>query len=226
MLDLWHLTNINWLKELPAVEAENLRRGAKLRQYGVGEIIFEPHAVPEYVYLLESGLVRMYRSSPNGEEVTFGYVSAGEVFGEFVAFVNRARESYALAAEPCAVLVLEREAFAAAMRSTPSIVFSVAKQIAGRFHKIESRVEDLVFRNARSRVASAILKLAKDFGQQEDGRLVIQLRLTHAELATLVGTSRPTVSIALGELEDDDIIDRSNGRIVIVDDIRLRLAAK
>lgn len=226
MVDLWHLTNINWLKELPDSEAETLRQGAKLRHYKVGGVIFEPRPKPEFVFLLESGLVRMYRSSQNGEEVTFGYVGAGEVFGELVAFIDRPRESYAVAVEPSMVLILEREAFAAAIQSVPSIMFSVAKQIEGRFHNIESRVEDLVFRDARSRVASAIVKLAKDFGQAEDGRLVIQLRLTHAELATLVGASRPTVSIALGELEDENILDRSRGRIVIVDDVRLRQAAQ
>ncbi len=170
--------------------------------------------------------MRMYRSSENGEEVTFGYIRAGEVFGEFVAYIDRARKSYAVAVEQCVVLILEREAFAAAMRSSTSIIITVAKQIEGRFHSIESRLEDLVFRDARSRVAGAIVKLADDFGQPEEDRLVIQLRLTHAELATLVGTSRPTVSIALGELEDEDIIDRSRGRIVVVDSMRLRQAAQ
>lgn len=226
MVDLWHLTNINWLKELPDPEAESLRQGAKLRHYSAGDVIFEPRAKPEFVFLLESGLVRMYRSSPNGEEVTFGYVQPGEVFGELAVFIDRPRESYAIAVEACAVLILERQAFAAAIQSVPSIMFSVAKQIEGRFHNIESRVEDLVFRDARSRLANAIAKLGKDFGRPEEGRVVIQLRLTHAELATLVGASRPTVSIALGELEDEDIIDRSKGRIVIVNEARLRQAAQ
>ncbi len=225
MLDLWHLTNIDWLKELPNSEAETLRRSAKLRRYKVGDVIFEPRPRPEFVFLLESGLVRMYRSSPQGEEVTFGYVQPGEVFGELAAFIDRPRESYAVAVEPSSVLILEREAFAAAIKTVPAIMFSVATQIEGRFHNIESRVEDLVFRDARSRVASAVVKLGEDFGQPEEDRLVIRLRLTHAELATLVGASRPTVSIALGELEDENILDRSKGRIVIVDSARLRQAA-
>lgn len=87
------------------------------------------------------------------------------------------------------------------MQAKPSVMFSVAKQIEGRFKRIESRVE------------------------ADKGRTIVGLQLTQPELATLVGASRPTVSIALGELEDEGLVARTDGHLVVADPRALRHTA-
>lgn len=71
-------------------------------------------------------------------------------------------------------------------------------------------VEDLVLRSARSRLARMMLELAEDFSKPNGMGTLIDLQLTHAELATLVG------SIALGEFEDEELITCNAGKIVIL----------
>ena len=225
MINLWHINNVDWLRELSATSVAALREGASISTFEPGQLVFEPEAEPQFVFILETGLVRMYRNCARGEEVTFGYIQPGEVFGELAAFSDKPRESYAVAVERSTVIKIEKQVFAEAIQSRSSIVFSVAAQIGDRFKEIESRVEDLVFRNARSRLAHIILQLAEDFGEKTGDRLLIATRLTHAELATLVGVSRPTVSIALGEFEDDELITRSEGKIVVVNKKALQAAA-
>ena len=225
MINLWHINNIDWLSELPATSVDELRDGASISTFEAGQLVFEPTAEPQFVFILETGLVRMYRSCARGEEVKFGYIQPGEVFGELAAFSKKPRESYAVAVERSTVIKVEKRAFADAIQSRSSIVFLVAAQIGDRFKEIESRVEDLVFRSARSRLAHIILQLAEDFGEKTEDRLLITTRLTHAELATLVGVSRPTVSIALGEFEDDELITRSEGKIVVLNKKALEAAA-
>ncbi len=215
MIEFWHLQNVDWLGELSPEIADGLREAAELTHYPQGALIFKPAIDPRYVFLLETGLVRIYRESEHAEQVTFGYVKPGEVFGECAVFQDRPRESFAAAHEPSDVLRLSRQRFRDAIQSKPSIMFAVAKQIEGRFKNIESRVEDLVFRDARSRLAHVILNLSEEFGLVEDDRTTVQIKLTHAELATLIGTSRPTVSIALGELEDEGVVTRTDGYIGI-----------
>jgi len=221
MIDLWHLKKIHWLRDLPDAIGSGLQKAAELKHYPTGAMIFEPRADPMHVFLLETGLIRIYRESRQAEEFTFGFVRPGEVFGECAMFPNSRRESYAVAVEPSDALIIDRVEFARAIRESPSMFFSVAKQIEGRFKNIESRVEDLVFRDARSRLAHMILQLDKEFGYDEGGRRVLQMRLTHAELATLIGTSRPTVSIFLGEFEDNDLVTRTDGRLTILDPMAL-----
>lgn len=222
MIDLWHLNNIDWLRELPIDNARSLRAASAIFAVSPGKTVFEPMRDPDSVFILETGLVRMFRTSAHGEEVTFGYVRPGEVFGELAAFADKPRESYAIAVEQSTVLKIERRAFAKAIKTCGPAAFSIAAQMGDRFKKIESRVEDLVFRSARSRLAHIILQLSEDFGTGTEERLLIDMRLTHAELATLAGTSRPTVSIALGEFEDEELITRSEGKIIILNKGKLQ----
>jgi CRP/FNR family cyclic AMP-dependent transcriptional regulator len=226
MIDLWHLNKIDWLRDQPESISAGLMRAAEIRHYPRGTMIFEPQANPAHVYLLETGLIRIYRESPQAEEFTFGFVHSGEVFGECAVFSNAQRESYAVAAKPSDVMIIEKQEFIKAIKESPSMFFSVAKQVEGRLKDIESRIEDLVFRDARSRLAHIILQLGKEFGSQQGEHTVMQLRLTHAELATLIGTSRPTVSIFLGQFEDEDIVMRSNGNLVILDPTALKALIK
>lgn len=225
MIDLWHLANINWLSELPAATLERLRAAATVFTVDRGDMIFEPMLDPEFVFLLETGLVRIFRRSAEGGEITLGFVHPGEVFGELTVFSDKPRESYALAAERSTVIKVARKVFADAIHQRASVVFSVAAQMGERFKEIESRAEDLVFRSARARLAKVLNDLVEEFGQQASGRHVIGARLTHAELATLAGTSRPTVSIMLADFEEEGLIRREDGRIVVVDKAALQREA-
>jgi len=97
MIDFWHLQNVDWLRELSPEVADGLRSEAELTDYPQGALIFKPAIDPGYVYLLESGLVRIYRESEHAEQVTFGYVQPGEVFGECAVkgkFCRRSRTVY------------------------------------------------------------------------------------------------------------------------------------
>ena len=224
MVEVWHLKNIDWLKDLPEHVLARLTAGAELTDHAAGAVIFTPRPAPDDVFVLVSGLVRIYRTSPRGEEVTFGYIHPGEAFGELAAFSEGPRESFAAAVEPSQVMRVRRDDFVTAIQTKSSVVFSIARQIEGRFKQIESRVEDLAFKSVRSRVAHMLLQLAGEFGDGAPAP-TIGLRLTHADLAMLIGASRPTVSIALGELEDAGVVGRSNGLFVVTDPEQLQTLA-
>ena len=66
MKDVWHLRKIDWLREFSTEEREALREAAGADDYGPGEMIFSPEPNPHSVYLLEHGLVRIFRISTVG----------------------------------------------------------------------------------------------------------------------------------------------------------------
>jgi CRP-like cAMP-binding protein len=216
MEDFWHLHNFDWLSELSAAETDSLRSESVHHKYRAGEMIFAPAPHPDSVYLLESGLVRIYRLSSSGAETTLGYVRPGEIFGELEAFTSGPRESHASAIVPSLVWRLRREAIQQVLALHPGIVTAVTKQIGSRLKRIESRVEHLVFRSVPSRVAGILLELAEDFGRQEADGLVIDLAISQEELATLVGASRQAVNGSLRELEREGAVRREGRRLVLL----------
>jgi len=218
--DFWHLRDVDWLSELSPEERGSLRSLG--REYSPGETIFAPDPRPQLVYLLERGLVRIFRLSDSGEEATFGYVKPGEVFGELAIFSDRPRESFAQAVRPSWVWQVEGEALRRILAGHAGIAIEVTKQVGARFKRIESRVENLVFRDVCSRLGSLLLELAEDHGSPDAGRLRIALPLTQAELAKLVGTTRQSVSGCLRELEAEGLLAREGRTLVLLEPARLR----
>ena len=223
--DFWHLHNFDWLSELSAKETERLRRRSMQREYRAGETIFAPAPHPQSVYLLERGLVRIYRLSSSGAETTFGYVKPGEIFGELAAFSPKSRESFAKAVRASFVWELPCKAIEDALAAHSGIVLAITKQVGSRLKRIESRVEHLVFRPVPTRVARILLDLAEDFGRQEPHGLMIDLALSQEELATLVGASRQAVNASLREFERAGLIRRDGRRFVLLGVDALRESA-
>jgi CRP-like cAMP-binding protein len=189
--------------------------------------VFAPTAHPHSVYLLETGRVRIYRVSESGTETTLGYVQPGEVFGEFAALGDYPRESYAEAAERCLVWKIPREHFQPLVESRPDLGTAISKQIGTRLKRIESRVEDLVFRDAHTRVVIALLELGDRFGHDDGaGRIRIGVQITQAELATLVGATRQTVNASLKELSRVGLLKRDRRRLVLTEPDKLREALR
>lgn len=218
LIDVWHIRNVQWLRDLPTEETERLRRGATAREHERGETIFAPNPTPQSVYLLERGLVRIYRLSDDGAEATFGYVVPGEVFGELSLLGGGGgRESFSQAVRRSTVWRIPGDLFREVVRRSPGMTLEVTKQIAGRMKRIESRVEDLVFRDVRSRLARVLLELADRFGRREPAGIEIDLPLTQSDLATLVGSTRQTVNVALGHLEKDGLLSHRHRHFVLVD---------
>ena len=185
-------------------------------------MIFGPVPTPQSVYLLEHGLVRIYRLAPSGAETTFGYIRPGEVFGELAVFSDRPRESYASAVGPTRVWRLVREAMSAVLAEHPGIAIAITKQVGSRMKRIESRVEHLVFRPVPSRLACILLELAEDFGRREKDYLLLDLQISQQELATLIGASRQAVNASLRELQRDGVVRREGRRLALLRPIALR----
>lgn len=221
--DIWHLHEVDWLEELTHEERARLKSSSFKRHYDAGEIVFTPVPNPDNVYMLEDGLVRIYRLSEAGLETTLGYVKRGEVFGELAVIGDYPRESFAQAVSESQVWKIPRKLFQPFVSSRPALVLGISKQIGERLKRIESRVENLVFRDVHSRVILILLELAEGFGvAREDGSVEIDVPITQADLATLVGSTRQSVNPCIGELAEQGLLRREGRHTVLLKPDELR----
>ncbi|WP_417808165.1 Crp/Fnr family transcriptional regulator [Thioclava sp.] len=218
----WHLESIDWLDSLPDPSLRRLRTQSTTLEFRDGQTIFSPIPDPDAVFILEQGLVRIYRLSSAGGEFTFGYVKPGEVFGELAAYDTHERDSFACAIDRCTVLKVPVPLFRDLLQSVPELGFSITKQIEKRFKQIERRAEDLVFRSVAARLADVLLMLMEEFGEDRDERCYIRLHLTQAEFATLIGAARPTVNQTFHQFRKAGLASFEKGHVVIIDAAGLR----
>lgn len=193
--------------------------------YARGAFVFAEGGPADCVHLLESGLVRRFRTAASGEEVTLGYVRPGEVFGEFMAAPGASQSSFAQALRRSNVWRIPRQTFANAVAEDPTLGLDLLRQVDAWRRRIERHVVDLAALGARARVARALLELADDFGVEEAGAVALELPMTQGELATLVGMSRQTVSTELGALAREGLICRRARHVEIDHPERLRAIA-
>ncbi len=213
----WHLRRTDWLATLPRAHAAAVRRASQTRAYARGDTIFPPKQRPAHVYLLEQGLVRLLRVSPSGQELTIGYVRPGELFGVVPVIASSARNAFAEARTPARVLLIPTAIFLRAVRATNSVLYEVTKRIGRRLIRCQSRVEDLVFRDVRSRLARILLSLAEEHGRETLNGLSIGLPLNQEEIATLVGTTRQSISTILREMKSAGLVERHGQELLITD---------
>jgi len=90
---------------------------------------------------------------------------------------------------------------------------------------LHRRMTDLVYETAHARLALLFLELASTFGVRDSRGTIVNLKLTHREMATLIGTTRETVSFAIVDLRKDRVIENQGKRVVILDEDALRQIA-
>lgn len=188
-----------------------------------GKLLFQPGDEGEALYLIHEGYVRSYRLSPEGREVTFGLLGAGEVLGELALVSGERHTSFAEVMDDTELSILPRPAFEAMLRQDPQLAYSLMVRISERLRYAEDLVEDLVNRDVASRVARTLLNLADSFGRIAPSGVMIDLRLPYQEIANMVGSTRETVTRALSQMQQNNWVRLEGGRLHLIDQEALAL---
>jgi len=213
--NLWCLQNINLFNEFNQEDMQFLEKVASMSSVKKNEPIFLPGDPSLEVYLLKTGRVKISRITENGKELTMALLKPGNIFGELEALDGTPRDTMAEALDDTVLCVIPRDPFLVMLKSKPDLSFRLTKIIGFRLRRIESRIEELVYRDVPARLAHVLIEIARDFGTQDDKGIRIGIRLTHQEIANLIGSTRETVTASLGELRRQGFLEFDSRSILI-----------
>ena len=182
-------------------------RQFKPMNFKKGETILRASEAPPGVYFLEKGYARLYAVSKKGEELTLIIFKSGDPFPIIWAINDTPNNYFLEAMTECTLLRIPKDKFVEFVKSNPEILFDVTRRMLARFGGLLTRMEYLVFGNAYAKVASIIIICAERFGRKRGKKIVIQVPLTHNDIANLVGITRETASLELKKLENKGLID-------------------
>ena len=117
--------------------------------------------------------------------------------------------------------MIPRKDFDQYLAMHPSVTVKLTKLIGLRLRKIQSRVEDLVFRDVPARLAHLLVELSKSDGVKETNGIRLKAKLTHQEMANLIGCSRETVSTVMGQFRDASLLQMDGRTITILNEKEL-----
>jgi len=224
---VWYLGQNRLFRGVPAAEIEKFAHLFHERDYKPKEVVFFEGDLGDAIYLLKTGHVRIYRLTEDGKEMTLAVLGPGAVFGELALFDESVRTTYAEAVDASHICAASVEDFSRLMGHRPQLTSMVAREIARRREAAETRIAELAYGTVRGRLALALRQLADEHGERApDGTIRIALRLSHGELAHIIGTSRESCTVELGKLQREGIIAVGADRtIAIVDEKRLKPGA-
>jgi CRP/FNR family transcriptional regulator, cyclic AMP receptor protein len=189
-----------------------------------GPIFYEGEA-SDHVYVLLSGVAKL-SFLHHDEKVLVGLVGPGEVFGVSSLLPNATRPFRCEAFSDCLVGVGRPSTFVGLMLGVPLERFSRTLEVTvGRWWAMLQRYTNFVGLTVRERLAGALLELAAKFGTKDARGILLTLKLTHADLAELVGASRQRTTEQLIEFENEHLIVRDGRRLIILPE-RLRMLAE
>lgn len=221
-----YLKQVNIFKGLDDQEVHDLMSVAKKRTFRSGEVIFHRDDPGQVLYIIKEGKVKICLISPDGQEISLVVFGRGEYFGDLALLDGLPRSADAIALEKVECYTLQRSDFHNAIMKNPRIAIQIMEVLCERLRKTDQQVEDLIVLDVYGRVAKKLLELAETHGaKQEDGRILINVRLTQQELAAMVGASRESVNKVLGYFTDKGDITTDKHKITIhrIADLKRRI---
>jgi CRP-like cAMP-binding protein len=186
--------------------------------------LFQPGDQADSVYWVASGCLKTTLPLGKGKQLTLHFHGKGHILGEgAVLSAGRPHQSSAVAHDPTAVWVAPAEV-AEPVLALPEIALRLAQLVDERRRRLEHRLA-LHQHDAIARVAGVILELSEEGGVRDSRGVILGIKLTHKDLAGLVGSSRETVSLALVDLRRERLVLVEERRIVLLDPDGLRALA-
>lgn len=194
--------------------------------YEKGEIIYQPGDADSSIYYIKEGKVKLAYLDESGRKLTLDILGEGEIFGEMALIGQRRRELLAQVLQDARIFEIEKGRFMELMQGEPGLALTVLELFGQRTREIEQKLEDLVFKDIPTRLSRQLLKLIEEHGRQTPDGIQIDFKITHKELADMIGSARENTTSALNLLEREGILNKRRYRIIVTDEERLREKSK
>ncbi|MCK8817245.1 Crp/Fnr family transcriptional regulator [Natroniella sulfidigena] len=211
------LRDYNYFSELTADELEEIQNILHIKEYKEGEIIFFEEEPGEALFLVQEGRVKLIKMIESGEEQILNILKQGSMFAEVVLFDGGTYPATAIVLEDSMIGVINKKDMIELIERIPDIALKILKVMSKRLRRAQKMVQNLGLRDTTSRTASILVYLVKEHGITDQDQLEINLSLTQQELASMIGTSRETVSRVLNKFKTEELIDTSRQKIIITD---------
>lgn len=198
-------------------EQKNFRTEATRLELKSGEKIFSADEQASKIYLIESGSVKIYRISGEGEPVTTAIRGPGDVIGVAEVLCQMNRHCMAECLEKTTVWWMDGQRFEQLLQKHVTLAVKLATVMAHRLRQAEQTIHNLIAMDVERRLVSLLIALMEKGCTPGKKGMRLNARLSHMELASMIGTCRQTVTTTLKGLSSQGLIEVGKKEIEIID---------
>lgn len=209
------LAQVSLFAGLSEAELTFLAQRAVPRKCSALEILFNEGDPCAGMYVVESGHVRIFKTSPNGREHVLSIEGPGGSVAELPVFDGGNYPASVSAVEDSTLLFIAKQDFHALCIAHPEVALKVLRVIGTRLRRLVGIIEELSFTTVRNRLTAFLVRMAKREGTRVAAGIEVTLPASNQELASQIGTVRELVSRNLSRLQAEKLIQMEGRRIVI-----------
>ncbi len=189
------------------------------RRFSAGETVFAEGEPCSGLYVVESGHVRIFKSSAGGREHVLSIEGPGSSVAELPVFDGGNYPASVTAIDDATLLFVSKQDFQALCLTHPQVSLKVLRVVGSRLRRLVGIIEELSFTTVRHRLAAFLVRLAKTSGERGTGGIQITLPANNQELASQIGTVRELVSRNLSRFQAEGML-KIEGRNVTITDLK------
>ena len=207
------IAKIQLFEGLPEAQLKDLASIAIQKSFTRGQTIFTEGETGSGFYVTISGIVKIFKTSPDGKEQILHIFGPNEPFGEVPVFEGRNFPAHAVALEDTRCLFFPRVAFMNLIKDNPSLAVNMLAVLSRRLRTFTALVDALSLKEVPARLASHLLFLS----DRSNGADELQLDIPKGQLAHLLGTIPETLSRILAKMIKQGLITTDGPHINICD---------
>lgn len=215
------LTDLRLIPCLSGLKDDDLdviSRMTKVIRYKKNEVIFEEAERARFFFVVISGSVKLYKTSPQGKELLIRVMKGGDYFCCASLYCGTYPVN-AIAAEESTLILLPAEEFKKLLSmDLSSIGVKIISSLCSRVRYLSDLVENITFKDVEERISLCLLKLIEE---KETDKSIVNLSVTHQELASMTGTVREVVSRIMTRLKKEGVIVESTAKGFKIDKTKL-----
>lgn len=205
-----------FIDEARAMEAiKHLSENREIRHYKKKDLIFREGEHPRWLYFVESGKAKVFKTSDDGRELIVKVAQTGDFLGFLALFKEDAYPESAAALEDCSIKLVPKQDFAALVFGNRDVNARFIKMLASHIAEREQQLIELAYNSVRKRVATAISHLCDQSGPV--------IHLLREDLAALAGTAKETLIRTLTDFKNEGLVDIKDGIVTVLAVEKLRV---
>jgi CRP/FNR family transcriptional regulator, cyclic AMP receptor protein len=213
----WYLRNHNLFSALNSNETKAICLISAFKTAKKGDIIYFSGDDAKRVYSLKKGVIKIVGTDPDGNETTKDILQAGDLFGQ-LSLDDSNQDEYAVAmSDSVTICSFFLEDFERVIERNPALALKYTRIVGLRFKRLESRYANLVNKDVRTRLRLFLKEWAMKEANGATKNITIKNYLTHQDLASLICTTRQTITQLYNDLKNNHLIDYSRTEIIIHD---------
>jgi len=215
------LSHINIFDELSTNDLKMIGQNSTMIPIKKGTQILVPYEELDVLFFLKEGQVRLYRLTSEGKQFTTDILVNGNVFGATQSIMLTDQQTYAEAMTDCNICTMDKEKFEDFIRETPEVSLKLIQTLSNRLKDTYDLSEKIALGDVRFRTLFLLLKMSEKSGHRHSEGQSIEMKLTHEDIATMVGSSRESISLLMSKLKKEGLLKKDrHGYSIKADELK------